>query len=161
MIDSQKCWMNYVSEFAGSTRRFASRLTRKNHIIGSKVLDANLALVERVCKDYARRSWNIDDFKIDNGTVTVKATEIHSLPFCKLIGFKRYTDNHDTLKKINSQPTVLIVAPLSGHFATLLRDTVSTMLIDHNVFITDWEDAKNVPIMDGSFGLDMYIDYMR
>lgn len=161
MIDSQKCWMNYVSEFAGSTRRFASRLTRKNHIIGSKVLDANLALVERVCKDYARRSWNIDDFKIDNGTVTVKAAEIHSLPFCKLIGFKRYTDNHDTLKKINSQPTVLIVAPLSGHFATLLRDTVSTMLIDHNVFITDWEDAKNVPIVDGSFGLDTYVDYIR
>jgi len=161
MIDSQKCWMNYASELAGSTRRFSTRFTSKNHIIGSKVIDANLALIERVCKDYTRNAWNIDDFALDNGAITVKAKEIHSLPFCKLIEFKRYTDNQETLKKINSQPSVLIVAPLSGHFATLLHDTVATMLIDHKVFITDWEDAKNVPIVNGSFGLDTYVDYIR
>lgn len=159
--DTQKIWLNYTSEIAGSTKRFLSKLTRKNHIMGEKVLEANLALTERLCKDYGRNNWDIEDIFIDRTQVVVRTVDVNVKPFCKLIQFKRLTDNNEVLKKISSQPTVLIVAPLSGHFATLLKDTVKTMLNDHNVYITDWEDAKNVPLSAGVFGLDTYVEYVR
>ena len=75
--------------------------------------------------------------------------------------FKRFSDNAETLKKLKDQPTVLIVSPLSGHHATLLRDTVKTMLKDHRVYITDWKNARLVPMTDGEFHLDDYVNYIQ
>lgn len=161
IYDSQKGWLNYASELAGSTRRYVSRLTRGTHIIGSKVVEANLALVERIGRDYPRRDWNLGEITVDRSRVTIREDVITSKPFCRLIRFNRLTDNPEVLKKISSQPSVLIVAPLSGHFATLLRDTVRTMCPDHNVYITDWENARDVPLTAGSFGLDTYTGYVR
>jgi poly(3-hydroxybutyrate) depolymerase len=82
-------------------------------------------------------------------------------PFCELRRFKRFTDDNDTLEKIKGQPAVLIVAPLSGHYATLLRDTVKTMLKDHKVYITDWKNARLVPMSEGAFTLDDYVNYVQ
>jgi poly(3-hydroxybutyrate) depolymerase len=82
-------------------------------------------------------------------------------PFCQLRRFKRYSDDVATLAKLKAQPVVLIVAPLSGHYATLLRDTVKTMLKDHKVFITDWKNARTVPLSDGQFHLDDYVNYVQ
>ena len=73
-------------------------------------------------------------------------------PFCKLLHFKRHIRNSD--------PRVLIVAPMSGHHATLLRGTVESMLPDHDVYITDWVDAKIVPLSQGKFDLEDYISYV-
>jgi poly(3-hydroxybutyrate) depolymerase len=82
-------------------------------------------------------------------------------PFCELRRFKRFTDDAATLTGLKGQPTVLIVAPLSGHYATLLRDTVKTMLKDHKVYITDWKNARLVPLTDGEFHLDDYVNYVQ
>ena len=84
-----------------------------------------------------------------------------SKPFCNLLRFKRCSDDPDALKQLRSDPVVLVVAPLSGHHATLLRDTVRTLLRDHEVYITDWVDARMVPLDEGAFHLDDYVAYMR
>jgi poly(3-hydroxybutyrate) depolymerase len=81
--------------------------------------------------------------------------------FCELRRFKRFTDDAATLTGLKGQPAVLIVAPLSGHYATLLRDTVKTMLKDHKVYITDWKNARLVPLTDGEFHLDDYVNYVQ
>ena len=83
------------------------------------------------------------------------------LPFCELRRFKRFSDDTATLEKLKGQPVVLIVAPLSGHYATLLRDTVRTMLKDHKVYITDWKNARLVPLSEGEFHLDDYVNYVQ
>jgi poly(3-hydroxybutyrate) depolymerase len=82
-------------------------------------------------------------------------------PFCELRRFKRFTDDAATLSGLKGQPAVLLVAPLSGHYATLLRDTVKTMLKDHKVYITDWKNARLVPLTDGEFHLDDYVNYVQ
>ena len=79
-------------------------------------------------------------------------------PFCELRRFKRFSDDTATLAKLKGQPAVLIVAPLSGHYATLLRDTVKSMLADHKVYITDWKNARLVPLSEGVFRLDDYVN---
>ncbi|MNN08812.1 acyl-CoA synthetase [compost metagenome] len=82
-------------------------------------------------------------------------------PFCKLLRFKRYADDPETIKLLKDEPVVLVCAPLSGHHATLLRDTVRTLLQDHKVYVTDWIDARMVPVEDGAFHLSDYIYYIQ
>lgn len=161
IYDSQKTWLNYASDVAGATRKFLFKTSGRTHIVGSKMLEANLAVVERLGKDYPRRGWNLKEIMVERARVVIREDVILAKPFCRLIAFKRLTENQDVLKKISSQPNVLIVAPLSGHFSTLLRDTVRTMSLEYNVFITDWEDAREVPLSEGSFGLDTYVNYVQ
>ena len=82
-------------------------------------------------------------------------------PFCNLLRFKRFSDAAGGIGEMKADPVVLVVAPLSGHHSTLLRDTVKTLLADHKVYITDWVDARMVPAGTGAFGLDDYVDYIR
>jgi len=82
-------------------------------------------------------------------------------PFCRLLRFKRFTDNLPMLTRMKDQPTVLVVAPLSGHHSTLLRETVRELLKDHKVYITDWTDARMVPVEAGPFHLDDYVAYVQ
>ena len=82
-------------------------------------------------------------------------------PFCRLLRFKRYSDDAGNLRELKDDPTVLVVAPLSGHHATLLRDTVRTLLRDHKVYVTDWVDARMVPGEEGTFSLDDYVHYIE
>jgi poly(3-hydroxybutyrate) depolymerase len=82
-------------------------------------------------------------------------------PFCDLLHFKTFCDNAATLDNLAALPAVLIVAPLSGHYATLLRDTVKTMLQGHKVYITDWKNARLVPLTEGEFHLDDYVNYIQ
>ena len=82
-------------------------------------------------------------------------------PFCELRRFKRFSDDPATLDALLQHPPVLVVAPLSGHYATLLRDTVKSLLSDHKVFITDWKNARQVPLEEGDFHLDDYINYVQ
>ena len=122
---------------------------------------AGYELLYRVGKDYEKPEFNIHSIEIDGQACPVVEREVLSKPFCRLLRFKRFTDDADNLRELKDDPTVLVVAPLSGHHATLLRDTVRTLLRNHKVYVTDWVDARMVPGDQGTFSLDDYVRYIQ
>lgn len=110
---------------------------------------ATLALVERVGLTHTSPAFGIDSVRVGNRDVAVREEETFATPFGSLRHFAKDTGV--------AQPRVLVVAPLSGHFATLLRHTVRTLLGDHDVTITDWHNARDVPLEAGRFGFDDYV----
>ena len=114
---------------------------------------AGAELFERVTRRFGKPDWMIDHTIIDGRKVSVTPEFVVEKPFCALTHFKRSTKRKD--------PRVLIVAPLSGHYATLLRGTVQALLPHHDVYITEWIDARQVPLSDGKFNLDTNITYIR
>ena len=118
-------------------------------------------LMHRLGKDYEKPVFGISKVDVDGVDVAIHERIEVDLPFCELRRFKRFSDDTATLEKLKGQPVVLIVAPLSGHYATLLRDTVRTMLKDHKVYITDWKNARLVPLSEGEFHLDDYVNYVQ
>ena len=128
---------------------------------GSDRLAAANELFYRVGKDYEKPPFAIHQVKKDGHDVPVVERVVIDKPFCRLLRFKRYTDDAENILGMKDQPTVLVVAPLSGHHATLLRDTVRTLLPDHKVYITDWVDARMVPREAGAFTLDDYVAYVQ
>uniref|UniRef100_A0A1I8ART1 PHB_depo_C domain-containing protein n=1 Tax=Steinernema glaseri TaxID=37863 RepID=A0A1I8ART1_9BILA len=121
----------------------------------SRQLAAASELVHRIGKDYEKPAWGLNETQIDGQTVAVREVERLSKPFCRLIHFER---DHP---KADQDPTILLVAPLSGHHATLLRETVRALLPDHSVYVTDWIDARMVPRSAGPFHLDDYVLYVQ
>ncbi len=117
---------------------------------------ASLEIFESGTRDYQKPAFGLHSTKIDGEDVAVHEEVVSRLPFGQLKRFVRAGDKDGAL----GHPRLLIVAPLSGHFATLLRDTVRAMLPDHDVYITDWRDAALVPLIEGGFDLDDYIDYL-
>ncbi|WP_439115178.1 polyhydroxyalkanoate depolymerase [Hydrogenophaga sp.] len=118
-------------------------------------------LMHRLGKDYEKPVFGIHTVDVDGVDVAIHERIEFDKPFCELRRFKRFSDDSATLDKLKGQPVVLIVAPLSGHYATLLRDTVRTMLKDHKVYITDWKNARLVPLSEGEFHLDDYVNYVQ
>lgn len=114
-------------------------------------LAAGLEMLSRFRLSHTRPQFGIAQVRLGNAEVAVREEIALDLPFGKLLHFAKDTDVR--------QPKVLIVAPLSGHFATLLSKTVETMLRDHDVYITDWANARDVPLEAGSFGVEDYIAY--
>lgn len=112
---------------------------------------------ERTTRRYDKPSFGLGTTLVDGRTVGVSEEIVWQRPFCRLIHFKR----HVSPERAGRDPRILLVAPMSGHFATLLRGTVEALLPDHDVYITDWLDARDVPVAAGRFDLDDYIDYMR
>ena len=119
----------------------------------TRTITANTELFTRLMQRYHKPEWDIDSVSVNGEEVSVDRQIVVDKPFCKLIHFEKNIQNKG--------PKLLIVAPLSGHFATLLRDTVRTALIDHDVWVTDWVDAKMVPLSEGAFSLDDYVAYIR
>lgn len=115
------------------------------------------------CTGWARTtSRNSGSIRLTwKGSIPVVERVAVEKPFCRLLRFKRYHDQADGLARMKDDPVVLVVAPLSGHHATLLRDTVRTLLADHKVYITDWTDARMVPAERGAFTLDDYVAYIQ
>ncbi len=111
---------------------------------------------ERTTRRYDKPSFRIDSTVVDGADVAVRETVVWEQPFCRVIHFERNISD----ERRAEDPRVLLVAPMSGHFATLLRGTVETLLPDHEVYITDWTDARDVPALAGSFDLDDYVDYL-
>jgi len=101
---------------------------------------------------HSRPDFDIDFVEVDGRDVAVHEEAAHRTPFGTLLHFRK------ELKR--KQPRVLVIAPMSGHFATLLRETIRTMLIDHDVYVTDWRNARDIPVWEGSFGLDDYVDHL-
>jgi len=124
-------------------------------------VSAGFDLVHRLTKEYEKPEFGINKVQIGGGEVVIQEQVVEEKAFCKLIRFKRFTDDAKLLDKMRDQPSVLVVAPLSGHHSTLLRDTVRTLLQDHKVYITDWIDARMVPLEEGPFHLDDYINYVQ
>ena len=122
---------------------------------------AGYSLIYRLGKDYEKPSFDIKTIESDGVEIAIHERIEMDKPFCELRRFKRFSDDVATLDKLKGQPAVLLVAPLSGHYATLLRDTVKTMLKDHKVYITDWKNARTVPMSDGEFHLDDYVNYVQ
>ena len=117
--------------------------------------------MHRLGKDYEKPEFGIRSINENGVEVAILERIEVSKPFCDLRRFKRLTDDAATFAKIKDEPVVLIVAPLSGHYSTLLRDTVKTMLRDHKVYITDWKNARLVPMSEGEFHLDDYVNYVQ
>jgi poly(3-hydroxybutyrate) depolymerase len=124
-------------------------------------LSAGYDLMHRLGKDYIKPEFGLRTVDVDGVDVAIHERVEINKPFCELRRFKRFSDDPQTLSKLKGQPAVLIVAPLSGHYATLLRDTVKTMLKDHKVYITDWKNARLIPLSDGKFSLDDYVNYVQ
>ncbi|MDP3311363.1 MAG: polyhydroxyalkanoate depolymerase [Polaromonas sp.] len=124
-------------------------------------ISAGYSLIYRLGKDYEKPQFGITTVDVDGTNIAIHERVEVDKPFCELRRFKRFTDDPATLTRLKGQPAVLIVAPLSGHYATLLRDTVKTMLKEHKVYITDWKNARTVPLSDGSFSLDDYVNYVQ
>ncbi len=101
---------------------------------------------------HRRPPFDIDSVAVRGRSVAVREEAVRTTPFATLLRFRK--------EGAPKQPRVLLVAPLSGHFSTLLRATVATLLPDHNVYITDWHNARDVPLESGSFGLDDYIAHV-
>ena len=117
-----------------------------------KSVAAGAEIVARLTQNYGKPHFGLATTQIGNETVEVNEEILVRKPFCDLVRFRR-----DTIRR---DPKVLVVAPMSGHFATLLRGTVEALLPEHDVHITDWKDAREVPITSGDFSLDDYIDYV-
>ena len=140
---------------------FSASSSMLSSLPGSERLAAANELFYRVGKDYEKPEFAIHQVTKDGHDVPVVEKLIAEKPFCRLLRFKRYTDDAENILGMKDQPTVLVVAPLSGHHATLLRDTVRTLLPDHKVYITDWIDARMVPREAGGFTLDDYVGYVQ
>ena len=124
-------------------------------------ISAGYDLMHRLGKDYEKPEFGLRTIDVDGVDIAIHERIEVNKPFCELRRFKRFSDDPATLEKLKSQPAVLIVAPLSGHYATLLRDTVKTMLKDHKVYITDWKNARLIPLSEGEFHLDDYVNYVQ
>jgi poly(3-hydroxybutyrate) depolymerase len=122
---------------------------------------AALDVFENVMRRYPKPEWGLDSTFVNGVEIPVMVNEAVQKDFCTLLHFERDKDALKNAKGSDApDPKVLIIAPLSGHFATLLRGTVEAMLPSHDVYITDWADARHVPVSAGRFDLNDYIDYV-
>jgi poly(3-hydroxybutyrate) depolymerase len=132
---------------------FQNPLNPLTHTQFGRNVAAAAELFERSTRRYGKPEFGVASTTIDGRSVAVREQVVWQRPFCDLLHFEK-TARH------SGQPKVLIVAPMSGHYATLLRGTVEAMLPGHDVYITDWADARTVPLAEGGFDLDDYIDYL-
>ena len=109
-------------------------------------------IIKRCGLTHRRPAFGIERVTVGNEELAVTEERVARTPFCTLLHFKKDTPTE--------QPPVLMVSPMSGHFSTLLRDTVRTMLPDHDVYVTDWHNARDVPLGHGGFDLDDFVDHL-
>ncbi len=126
-----------------------------------RTLYASSELVAGLTRRYGKPAWNIDSVEIEGRDVRVVEDLVWSSPWCRLLHFARHPADMRKAGRKGAEPAVLIVAPLSGHYATLLRGTVRAFLQDHEVYVTDWANARQVPMLEGRFDFHDYIDHIR
>lgn len=162
IYETNRAWISPFSEFASAASKlYSNPLSPLAQIPSAHRVSAGFDLIHRLTKEYEKPEFGINKVNVHGTDVVIQEQVVEDKPFCKLIRFKRFTDDAALLDKMRDQPSVLIVAPLSGHHSTLLRDTVRTMLQDHKVYITDWIDARMVPLEEGPFHLDDYVNYVQ
>ena len=160
--EAQRALLSPFSEFASaSSKLYNHPLSLFAHTPMAHRVSAGLELMHRLAKDYEKPEFNIREVLVGGVEVAVHQRTAIDKDFCRLLRFKRFSDDLPTLQRLKLQPTVLVVAPLSGHHSTLLRETVRELLKDHKVFVTDWTDARMVPADRGPFHLDDYVAYVQ
>ena len=162
VYESQRALMAPFSEFSSAAAKLYNHpLSPFTRTPMAERVSAGFDLMHRLAKDYEKPEFNIRGVLVGGVEVAVQEQVPITKPFCRLLRFKRFTDSSAALDRMKSQPTVLVVAPLSGHHSTLLRETVRALLADHKVLITDWTDARTVPAAAGPFHLADYIAYVQ
>lgn len=139
--------------FAGSSAdAFRTHFPCTANTFAGKVLTAGWETFDFLKLTYSRPDFGIDAVMVGRERVAVTEKVVTSTPFCDLLHFSKDT--------AEAQPKVLVVVPMSGHFATLLTKTVETLLSDHDVYVTDWYNIRDVPKSAGEFGIDEYTDHI-
>ena len=134
---------------------YTNPLNPMAHTVMGRSIAAAAELFERTTRRYGKPSFGITKTKVGFTEVAVSERIVWNTPFCNLIRFERALP-----AGVKPGPKLLIVAPMSGHYATLLRGTVESMVQHADVYITDWIDARMIPMADGRFDLDDYIDHV-
>lgn len=156
MYEASHAALNPARTFAESARLyFRNPFNPWAHTSLGRSTAALAEVFERTTRRYGKPSFEITSTVVQGERLPVTERVVWQRPFCRLLHFEKnwYGD-------ARHQPKLLLVAPMSGHFATLLRGTVEAMLPDHDVYITDWTDARLVPLSEGAFSLDDFIDYI-
>jgi poly(3-hydroxybutyrate) depolymerase len=165
LLSTPLYWLYETSQAALNPARAvadATRLAFKNPFnplyftTFGKSIAAAAELFERSTRRYGRPEWRISSALVGGERVPVQISTVWERAFCRVIHFERIFEHRPRRR----QPRLLIVAPLSGHFTTLLRGTVEAFLPNHDVYVTEWRDARTIPLSEGSFDLDDYIDYV-
>jgi len=158
----QRAFLGPLSYFAQANARMLNdNSSPLGKLGGAQRVAAGFELMHRLGKEYEKPEFGITSAMAHDHEIAVIERVALDKPFCQLKRFKRFSDDPATIEKMKHDPIVLVVAPLSGHHATLLRDTVRTLLHDHKVYITDWVDARMVPVELGTFNLDDYVGYIE
>ena len=142
-----RLWAKVTAEFYGNPFSVLS------HNPMARIVNAGADVILRMTHRYSKPPFGLNETVIQDKAVAISEEVVLEKPFCELLHFKRDTKRKD--------PKVLMVAPMSGHYATLLRDTVRTFLPDHDVYITDWRNARMVPVSEGPFHFDDYVAYVQ
>ena len=165
LVSTPLYWFYEMSHAALNPSRAwadATRLFFKNpanplsYTTFGKSVAAACELFERSTRRYGRPEWRINSTLAGGERIPVRISPVWQRPFCNLINFERQFEHPPK----RPQPKLLIVAPMSGHYPSLLRGTVEAFLPNHDVYVTDWVDARMVPLAEGPFDLDDYIDYL-
>jgi poly(3-hydroxybutyrate) depolymerase len=160
--ETQRALMAPFAEFASaSSKLYSHPLSPFTHTPMAQRVAAGYDLLHRLAKEYEKPRFDITGASVGGIEVAVQEQVAIEKPFCRLLRFKRFTDDPKALERMKQQATVLVVAPLSGHHSTLLRDTVMSLLQDHKVYVTDWTDARMVPTSAGPFHLNDYVKYVQ
>ncbi len=150
-----------VAYSEATARLYSDHGSWMSKLPGADRMAAGFELMYRLGKDYEKPEFGIRSVVAHGHEIPIVEYCALAKPFCKLLRFKRFSDDAEVVNDLKDDPIVLVVAPLSGHHSTLLRDTVKTLLQDHKVYITDWIDARMVPLSAGPFHLDDYIAYVQ
>lgn len=146
--------MRAVAQFGQQVMRHPLNLMPGNY--GTRAVSAALEMFINATRRYGKPAFGLDATTVDGVETPIVEEVVWEKPFCQLLHFRR----NSAAAAARQDPKVLIVAPMSGHYATLLRGTVASMLPEHDVYVTDWIDARDVPMSDGVFDLDDYTDYL-
>src|SRR4051812_27379906 len=140
LLDPVRFSARELGALAGALRRGAKIEWR------GSTAEAVLEMLANAGTTHERPAFAIETVRIRDRLVAVTEEAVHRAPFCSLVRFAKDAPS--------VQPRILVIAPMSGHFATLLRGTVKTLLAEHDVYITDWHNARDVPLTSGRFGFD-------
>ena len=152
--EMQRAFLTPLAAFTdASSQLFSNPYSPLAYTPLSRQLAASCELMHRLGKEYQKPAWHLPTTRINGKDVEVTETVELTQPFCRLVHFERAARRND--------PRVLLVAPLSGHHSTLLRDTVRALLPEHDVYVTDWVDARMVPLAAGAFHLNDYVRYIQ
>ncbi len=149
----QRSFLDPMADLAHVTAGFLGRHAPR----AGRFAAAGCASLHRITKRYDKPSFGLSSVTAHGRAVEVHEEVVLTEPFCRVLRFARHSGDDRARAALARDPRVLVVAPLSGHHATLLRDTVETLLHDHDVYLTDWVDAREVPVSEGVFHLADYV----